>query len=47
MKEQNSHLQTVGVVRKPNNPIPGPRTQHLLRQIAFSWEQYVDTLIAV
>jgi cysteine synthase A len=47
LKEQNSHLQTVGVVRKPNNPVPGPRTQHLLRQIAFQREHYVDTLVAV
>ncbi|MDR2415672.1 MAG: pyridoxal-phosphate dependent enzyme [Candidatus Peribacteria bacterium] len=47
LKEKNAYLHTLGVVRKPNNPVPGPRTHHLLRQIAFHWEQYVDAIVAV
>lgn len=31
-------LRIIGVVRAPNNPVPGVRTKNLLRQIAFPWE---------
>ncbi|MDR0608262.1 MAG: pyridoxal-phosphate dependent enzyme [Candidatus Peribacteria bacterium] len=47
LKEKNNRLQRLGVVRKPNNPVPGVRTQHLLRQIAFQRKESVDVLIAV
>ncbi len=30
-------VQTVGVVRAPNNPVPGVRTKNLLREVAFPW----------
>ncbi len=42
LKEMNNQIKTVGVVRLPNNPVPGVRTPNLLRQIAFSWKKTVD-----
>lgn len=42
LKEQNEDIKSVWIVRKPNNPIPWPRTRNLLNQIDFYWEEYVD-----
>lgn len=42
LKEQNSCTKVVGVVRSPNNPVPGVRTKALLRHIDFDWKQVVD-----
>lgn len=44
LKEQNPDFIALWVVRKPNNPIPWPRTLHLLQQIGFDWKNYVDDL---
>lgn len=35
----------LGVVRKPNNPVPGPRTLNLLKMIHFDWQSKIDALI--
>ena len=35
----------LGVVRKPNNPVPGPRTLNLLKMINFNWQNHIDALI--
>jgi cysteine synthase/rhodanese-related sulfurtransferase len=42
LKEQKPELTIIGVARKANNPIPGPRTSNLLKQIAFDWSVFVD-----
>ena len=41
-KKKNSSIKTVGIIRSPNNPIPGVRTKNLLNMIAFDWKDYVD-----
>lgn len=47
LKSQDRKIINVGVVRSPNNPVPGPRTENLLRQIAFKWRDVVDSLQSV
>ncbi|MDD2537071.1 MAG: pyridoxal-phosphate dependent enzyme [Candidatus Absconditabacteria bacterium] len=47
LKEQDSDIFCLGVTRKPNNPVPGPRTKNLLQQISFSWEKYLDEMIDI
>jgi cysteine synthase/rhodanese-related sulfurtransferase len=42
LKEKNSNIKNVGVARLSNNPVPGPRTKNLLKEIAFDWEEIVD-----
>jgi len=42
LRSKIKNIKIIGVVRKPNNPIPGVRTKNLLRLIAFNWEKYVD-----
>lgn len=42
LKDQKSDFFALWVVRKPNNPISGPRTRKLLQQIGFDWESMVD-----
>lgn len=37
LKEKNKHITIVGVVRKPNNPVPGARTHNLLKEVSFPW----------
>jgi len=44
LKKQSPTLSSIGVVRIPNNPVPGVRTESLLREIAFPWREYVDHL---
>ena len=41
-KEKNPGIRTVGVIRSPNNPIPGVRTRGLLHMIAFNWKVHTD-----
>ena len=41
-KEKDKSVKIVGVVRTPNNPVPGVRTKNLLKMISFDWENYVD-----
>lgn len=47
LKDKNPSLLTVGVTRIKNNPVPGPRTQSLLREIAFDWEDACDAIVEV
>jgi cysteine synthase/rhodanese-related sulfurtransferase len=42
LKEKKPETKIVGVYRAPNNPIPGVRTEALLKQIAFDWKSNVD-----
>lgn len=44
LKERKPAIRNVGVVRCANNPVPGPRTRNLLQEIAFGWENVVDSL---
>lgn len=47
LKSQNPEIVTVGVSRKPNNPVPGVRTPNLLQQIAFDWKRHVDHTLEI
>lgn len=42
LKEKNNKTISVGVIRKPNNPVPGVRTLNLLSHISFDWKNYLD-----
>ena len=42
LKNKNKDIRTVGIIRTPNNPIPGVRTRGLLNMIAFNWKNYTD-----
>lgn len=44
LKRKSKKIIIVGVVRSPNNPIPGVRTPNLLREIAFDWKKVTDYL---
>lgn len=44
LKEKNRQIINVGVVRTPNNPVPGVRTENLLREVAFNWRGVMDSL---
>lgn len=41
-KSMGKPVKIVGVTRLPNNPIPGVRTQNLLKEIAFNWKDYIN-----
>ncbi|MYB39707.1 pyridoxal-phosphate dependent enzyme [Candidatus Saccharibacteria bacterium] len=47
LKRKNARIINVGVVRPPNNPVPGVRTANLLRQVAFDWQSVTDSLQSV
>lgn len=42
LKEKKEQIEIVGVSRIANNPVPGVRTNNLLREIAFDWSKNVD-----
>ena len=42
LKEANEAIQVVGVKRAPDNYVPGPRTELLLRLIGFDWPPHLD-----
>lgn len=42
LKKKSKKIMVIGVVRSPNNPVPGVRTQNLLREIAFDWQKVTD-----
>ncbi len=44
LKEQSPSVLTVGVVRSPNNQVPGVRTENLLRETAFDWREVADAV---
>ncbi|MFN3188285.1 MAG: pyridoxal-phosphate dependent enzyme [Candidatus Paceibacteria bacterium] len=47
LKERNPKVQTVGIVREPNNPVPGVRTKTLLNEISFDWPSVADSLVPI
>jgi cysteine synthase len=44
LKKKKSNLQVVGVVRAPDNYVPGVRTRDLLQLIGFDWQPQVDAV---
>lgn len=42
LKSQNEDVQVVGVMRAPDNYVPGPRTELLLALIGHNWRPHVD-----
>lgn len=46
-KDKDKKIKTVGVIRTPNNPIPGVRTRGLLNMIAFDWKNYTDEYVEI
>lgn len=42
LKEQRPDLPVVGVMRAPDNYVPGPRTEKLLNLIGFDWRSHLD-----
>jgi cysteine synthase A len=44
LKAHNDAVQVVGVMRAPDNYVPGPRTKKLLSLIGFDWQQHVDAV---
>ena len=47
LKEKNPLIKSIGVVRAPNNPVPGPRTKNLLKDISFAWQEACDDVIEI
>ncbi len=43
--KDKAEVLCIGVVRKPNNPVPGPRTLNLLKMIDFDWQQLTDEVV--
>ena len=44
LKGQNPEVKVVGVMRAPDNYVPGVRTENLLEVVEFDWRAHVDTL---
>ncbi len=44
LKKKSPNVFSIGVVRVSNNPVPGVRTEGLLREIAFPWRNSVDSV---
>ncbi len=42
LKEKKKETVVVGVSRIANNPVPGVRTDNLLREVAFRWRRHID-----
>jgi len=47
LKGKNPRVRNLGVVREPNNPVPGVRTKNLLQEIAFDWNGTVDHVVEI
>ncbi len=47
LKEKKSDIEIVGVSRIANNPVPGVRTNNLLREIAFDWKSVLDHQVEI
>lgn len=47
LKGHSSMIKSVGVIRLPNNPVPGVRTEGLLKEIGFPWRDHIDALVSV
>lgn len=44
LKRKCKRVQIVGVARLPNNPVPGVRTENLLKQVEFPWRSAADSV---
>ena len=42
LKRKNPDLRVVGVMRAPDNYVPGVRTENLLKMVGFDWRGHVD-----
>lgn len=42
LKNENKRVQVVGVKRAPDNYVPGPRTDRLLKLVGFDWQKHID-----
>jgi cysteine synthase A len=42
LKRKNSSIRVVGVMRAPDNYVPGVRTEKLLNVVSFDWRKHVD-----
>ena len=47
LKKHNPKLTSIGVVRSPNNPVPGVRTNGLLREVSFPWQEAIDIEVEI
>ena len=47
LKKQNPNIKVVGVMRAPDNYVPGVRTENLLNVVDFEWREHVDALEGV
>ena len=47
LKVQNPKIRALGVIREANNPVPGVRTENLLKQVGFDWQRVADDLIPI
>jgi cysteine synthase/rhodanese-related sulfurtransferase len=47
LQEKDKNIVSLWVIRKPNNPIPWPRTKSLLSQISFNWNDFVNETIEI
>ena len=47
LKKKNKNIQTISVVRKKNNPVPGPRTGDLLNETTFNWKSVSNKVVEV
>jgi cysteine synthase/rhodanese-related sulfurtransferase len=44
LKSKSPDVKTLGIIRAANNPVPGVRTESLLKEVAFDWRKAVDYL---
>ncbi len=42
LKKQNPKLRVVGIMRAPDQYVPGVRTENLLKLVGFDWREHVD-----
>ena len=42
LKKKKSSLRVVGVMRAPDNYVPGVRTEKLLKLVGFDWRRHID-----
>ena len=42
LKKKNPSLRVVGVMRAPDQYVPGVRTENLLKLVGFNWREHVD-----
>jgi cysteine synthase A len=47
LKSKNPAIKVVGVMRAPDNYVPGVRTENLLNVVDFAWRDHVDALEGV